>query len=70
MSDPVSGQAHTAHTTNPVPLVYAGRPARALAGGSLRDIAPTMLYLLGLEPPAEMTGSSLLELAGNAGAED
>jgi 2,3-bisphosphoglycerate-independent phosphoglycerate mutase len=62
MSDPVSGQAHTAHTTNPVPLVHFGRPARALAGGALRDIAPTMLYLLGIEPPAEMTGRSLLEL--------
>jgi 2,3-bisphosphoglycerate-independent phosphoglycerate mutase len=63
MSDPVSNQAHTAHTTNPVPLVHFGRPARALPGGSLRDIAPTMLYLLGIEPPAEMTGRPLLELA-------
>ena len=62
MSDPQSGQAHTAHTTNPVPLLYHGRPARALAGGALRDIAPTMLYLLGMKPPAEMTGRSLLEL--------
>jgi 2,3-bisphosphoglycerate-independent phosphoglycerate mutase len=63
MSDPLSGQAHTAHTTNPVPLVYFGRPARALAGGSLRDIAPTMLHLLDIKPPAEMTGKPLLELA-------
>ncbi len=63
MSDPVSGQSHTAHTTNPVPLLYFGRPATALTGGSLRDIAPTMLYLLGITAPAEMTGRPLLELA-------
>jgi len=62
MSDLSTGQNHTAHTTNPVPLVYLGRPARALAGGSLRDIAPTMLNLLGITPPAEMTGRSLLEI--------
>jgi 2,3-bisphosphoglycerate-independent phosphoglycerate mutase len=53
--------SHTAHTTNPVPLVYLGRPARILAGGSLRDIAPTILYLLGITPPVEMTGRSLIE---------
>ncbi|MCW8925086.1 MAG: alkaline phosphatase family protein, partial [Xanthomonadales bacterium] len=62
MSDPVSGQSHTAHTSNPVPLLYFGRPATALEGGSLRDIAPTMLYLLGITAPAEMTGRPLLEL--------
>lgn len=61
MQDPRSGQSHTAHTTNPVPLVYYGRKATLLAGGSLRDIAPTMLYLLGIKPPVEMTGRSLLE---------
>jgi len=62
MTDPQSGQAHTAHTTNPVPLVYYGRRAKIRDGGSLRDIAPTMLYLLGMTPPVEMTGRSLLEL--------
>jgi 2,3-bisphosphoglycerate-independent phosphoglycerate mutase len=62
MTDHQSGQSHTAHTTNPVPLVYYGRQAKALAGGALRDIAPTMLYLLGITPPSEMTGHTLLEL--------
>ena len=54
---------HTAHTSNPVPVIlcgdaYAGRPLR---GGSLRDVAPTMLDLLGIAPSKEMTGRSLLE---------
>lgn len=61
MTDHQTGQAHTAHTSNPVPLVYLGRQAKIHSGGSLRDIAPTMLYLLGMTPPAEMTGRSLLE---------
>jgi len=65
MRDPLTGQSHTAHTTNPVPLVYLGRKARTIAGGALRDIAPTMLYLLGLERPVEMTGRPLLELIEN-----
>jgi len=64
MTDPESGQQHTAHTTNKVPLVFHGRAARMREGGSLRDIAPTMLALLGLPQPIEMTGQSLLELAG------
>jgi len=62
MTDHLSGQSHTAHTTNPVPLVFYGRQAKVLAGGALRDIAPTMLYLLSITPPAEMTGHTLLEL--------
>jgi 2,3-bisphosphoglycerate-independent phosphoglycerate mutase len=62
MKDAQTGQNHTAHTSNPVPLVYYGRKAEVLTGGSLRDIAPTMLYLLGIAPPAEMTGQSLLVL--------
>ena len=62
MKDHQSGQNHTAHTTNPVPFVYCGRKARAIAGGALRDIAPTILYLLGLQKPGEMTGRPLLEL--------
>ncbi|MGA7801733.1 MAG: 2,3-bisphosphoglycerate-independent phosphoglycerate mutase [Gammaproteobacteria bacterium] len=55
-----TGQAHTAHTTNPVPLIYVGRPASLAAGGSLCDIAPTMLDLMGLPRPHEMSGTSLL----------
>ena len=66
MSDPVSGQKHTAHTTNKVPLVFHGRAARMESEGSLRDIAPTMLALLGLPQPREMTGHPLLEFTGEA----
>ena len=56
-----TGQAHTAHTSNPVPLVYVGeRQLRILEGGTLADIAPTMLYLLGIQQPTEMNGHSLL----------
>jgi len=62
MRDPVTGEPHTAHTVGPVPLVYFGRAATLRDGGSLRDIAPTMLHLLGLDIPAEMTGRSLVEL--------
>jgi 2,3-bisphosphoglycerate-independent phosphoglycerate mutase len=68
MTDPASGQSHTAHTTNPVPFLFHGRPARFSGRGSLRDIAPTMLYLLGLDQPPEMTGRPLLELNGDAAA--
>jgi 2,3-bisphosphoglycerate-independent phosphoglycerate mutase len=62
MRDPVTGEPHTAHTVGPVPLVYFGRAATLREGGALRDIAPTLLYLLGLDVPAEMTGRSLVEL--------
>ena len=62
MRDPDTGQPHTAHTVGPVPLVYCGPRAAALrSGGALRDVAPTLLDLLGLPQPAEMTGRSLLE---------
>jgi len=64
MVDPESGQKHTAHTTNKVPFLYHGRSATMRDGGSLRDIAPTMLYLLGLPQPSEMTGQPLLEVEG------
>ena len=66
MTDPASGQPHTAHTTNAVPLVFHGRLARMARSGSLRDLAPTMLSLLGLPQPKEMTGRSLLEFEGEA----
>jgi 2,3-bisphosphoglycerate-independent phosphoglycerate mutase len=62
MRDPDTGAPHTAHTVGPVPLVYVGRPAQLRDGGALRDIAPTLLSLLGLPKPAEMTGHSLVEL--------
>ena len=61
MRDPVTGQPHTSHTVGPVPLVYVGARAAILrSGGALRDVAPTLLDLLGLVQPAEMTGQSLL----------
>jgi len=60
MTDPDTGQAHTAHTTNPVPLVFFGAEAEVQSRGSLRDIAPTMLTLLGLEIPPEMNGRPLI----------
>lgn len=56
------GTPHTAHTTNPVPLIYIGRPAKMARSGSLTDLAPTLLHLMGLEIPEEMTGSSLVIL--------
>jgi 2,3-bisphosphoglycerate-independent phosphoglycerate mutase len=60
MIDPVTGGPHTAHTTNPVPFVaVTGGDAPLRAHGSLRDVAPTVLGLLGLEPPDDMTGRDL-----------
>jgi 2,3-bisphosphoglycerate-independent phosphoglycerate mutase len=61
MFDEVTHQAHTAHTSDPVPLIYVGRSLKfVLADGRLSDIAPTMLFLLGLDKPGEMTGRVLL----------
>ena len=56
-----TGQAHTAHTANVVPLLYIGRPAR-LVDGSLSDVMPSVIHLMGLELPKEMTGRSVIEL--------
>jgi 2,3-bisphosphoglycerate-independent phosphoglycerate mutase len=64
MFDPETGQPHTAHTLNPVPLVYVGRPARLADGGALCDLAPTVLRLMGQALPAEMTGHSLVTFSG------
>jgi 2,3-bisphosphoglycerate-independent phosphoglycerate mutase len=61
MKDPATGGPHTAHTTNPVPVVLLGGGAEALHDGRLADIAPTLLELMGLPKPAEMTGASLIE---------
>ena len=57
-----TGQPHTAHTTNPVPLIYVGRPVSIHSSGILADIAPTLLRLMALPTPTEMTGHSLIEL--------
>jgi 2,3-bisphosphoglycerate-independent phosphoglycerate mutase len=70
MRDPATGQAHTAHTTNPVPvmLVNGGGSGRnaplALHDGKLADVAPTLLELMGIDPPPEMTGQSLIAPPG------
>jgi 2,3-bisphosphoglycerate-independent phosphoglycerate mutase len=61
MFDAATAQAHTAHTLNRVPCLYVGRPARLRAGGALKDIAPTLLEMMGLPKPAEMTGQGLIE---------
>jgi 2,3-bisphosphoglycerate-independent phosphoglycerate mutase len=68
MIDPQTGGPHTAHTTNPVPFVVVDeRGASPLrSGGSLRDVGPTVMRLLGLEQPAEMTGRDLREGGGRA----
>ncbi len=61
MIDPETGGPHTAHTTNPVPVICFNAPGvAALADGRLADLAPSLLALMGLEKPAEMTGESLL----------
>jgi 2,3-bisphosphoglycerate-independent phosphoglycerate mutase len=61
MRDPVTGGAHTAHTINPVPVILVGGPkGAALREGRLSDLAPTLLALMGLPQPEEMTGESLI----------
>src|SRR3990167_6861804 len=63
MYDHENNQPHTAHTAGPVPFIYLGRDAKINnIKGKLSDIAPTMLYLLGLPKPNDMTGNALLEL--------
>jgi 2,3-bisphosphoglycerate-independent phosphoglycerate mutase len=62
MTDPATGGPHTAHTTNPVPLIVVSENARDFTlkpNGSLRDISPTLLGMLGLDEPKEMTGADL-----------
>jgi 2,3-bisphosphoglycerate-independent phosphoglycerate mutase len=60
MRDPLTGGPHTAHTTNKVPVILAGAKANALASGRLADVAPTLLALMGLPQPPQMTGRSLI----------
>lgn len=62
MADPATHQAHTAHTLNPVPFVYIGRQATLSETGALRDLAPSLLTMMGLPQPEEMTGHSLVHL--------
>ena len=62
MTDPFTGNPHTSHTLNPVPaILFNGPKNKSLSsGGRLSDIAPTILELMDLKPPPEMTGNSLL----------
>jgi 2,3-bisphosphoglycerate-independent phosphoglycerate mutase len=63
MIDLETGAPHTAHTTNLVPFVYMGRSAVVTKEvGELIDVAPTLLYLMGIEEPKEMTGESMVKL--------
>ncbi|MCU7877296.1 MAG: 2,3-bisphosphoglycerate-independent phosphoglycerate mutase [Candidatus Thiodiazotropha sp. (ex Lucinoma borealis)] len=67
MEDHINHQPHTAHTTNPVPLVYVGRDrAQLVEGGALCDISPTLLKIMGLEQPDEMQGHALIHFVGEA----
>jgi 2,3-bisphosphoglycerate-independent phosphoglycerate mutase len=69
MRDVESGEPHTAHTLNPVPVILVNGPAAitSIANGRLADVAPTLLALMGLKPPGAMTGHSLIH-AANASA--
>ena len=60
MMDPASGQVHTAHTTNPVPLILVDPDRTHIRSGVLGDVAPTLLDILGITPPEAMTRKSLL----------
>ncbi len=62
MHDDATGQAHTAHTLNLVPCLYVGRAATPRGPGALQDIAPTLLAMMGLPQPAEMTGHTLFDI--------
>src|SRR4051812_29653533 len=64
MRDPHTGEPYTAHTTNPVPVLLAGVEGVSLADGRLADLAPTLLELMGLPQPPEMTGTPLLRPPG------
>lgn len=62
MLDRSTAQPHTAHTLNLVPVIYIGRKAQIAQSGALQDIAPTLLAMMGLPQPQEMTGKSLVEI--------
>ncbi len=61
MRDYEHNQPHTQHTTNLVPLIYIGRKAALSNDGALSDLAPTLLHIMGVSQPAEMTGKNLVE---------
>jgi len=61
MRDPETGKPHTAHTTNPVPVLLMDGSGTALRDGRLADVAPTLLEILGLQKPTAMSGASLLQ---------
>ena len=69
MRDPTTGGPHTAHTTNPVPVFLMGGAATAIKDGRLADVAPTLLQLMGLKQPQEMTGHSLIRADAARAAE-
>jgi 2,3-bisphosphoglycerate-independent phosphoglycerate mutase len=54
------GSPHTAHTTNPVPIIVVAEGVHSVKDGKLADVAPTVLDLLGLDQPSDMTGRSLI----------
>ena len=60
MYDAENQQPHTQHTTNVVPLIYIGRSATITPGGALSDLAPSLLHMMGVAQPSEMTGKNLL----------
>jgi 2,3-bisphosphoglycerate-independent phosphoglycerate mutase len=60
MRDPHTGGPHTSHTTNPVPVFLAGVSSVGLHEGRLADLAPTLLDLMDIDQPEEMTGTSLI----------
>ena len=62
MIDRTTHQAHTAHTLNRVPFLYIGRKASMIDGGALKDVAPTLLAMMGLQQPPEMTGKPLIKI--------
>jgi len=67
MHDDKTKQAHTAHTSEPVPFIYHGRSAEMVVkDGVLSDIAPTLLYLMGIPVPIEMTGRQLIKFTHNS----
>jgi len=63
MFDKINNQPHTQHTTNKVPLIYIGREAKLAENGALSDLAPTLLNMMGLKQPTEMTGKSLISFS-------
>jgi 2,3-bisphosphoglycerate-independent phosphoglycerate mutase len=60
MFDVENNQPHTQHTTNKVPFIYVGRNATLAADGALSDLAPTLLHMMGVAQPVEMTGKNLI----------